>query len=118
MTTRSLSAYLRRALLCLCLGLSLAVVTLPARADDPPKFSAPEVNDFVKKFSGLMDEYIKAMKAKDEAKMKELDAKGKDLETASATVESKLKPEEAEAFAKFMAAQAQRMMDAAQEAAK
>ena len=118
MTTRSLTACFHRALLCLCLGISLAVYTLPARADDPPKFSAPEVNDFVKKFSGLMDDYIKAMKSKDEAKMKELDAKSKDLETASATVESKLKPEEADAFAKFMAAQAQRMMDAAQEVMK
>ncbi len=109
---------IRRAALCLCLALSLATFALPVRADDPPKFSAPEVNDFVKKFSDLVDAYVKAVKAKDEGKMKELDAKGKELDGLGNSVESKIKPEEMEAFGKYMTAQSQKLMEAATEASK
>ena len=118
MTTRNYVPLLRRALLCLCLALSLGTFALPVRADDPPKFSAPEVNDFVKKFGDLVDAYVKAVKAKDESKMKELDTKSKELDTLSNTIETKIKPEEQEAFGKYMTAQSQKLMDAAQEATK
>ncbi len=118
MTIPFLPKLSRRAVLCLCLVLSLATFTLPVRADDPPKFSAPEVNDFVKKFGEFVDAYAKAVKAKDEAKMKELDAKGKELDTLWNCVETKMKPEEAESFGKYMTAQSKKLLDAAQEAAK
>ena len=104
--------------LCLCLALSLTVPALPVRADDPPKFSAPEVNDFIKKFNGLVDAYAQAIKDKDEAKKKALDGQAKELEGMSGTVEAKIKPEEAEAFGKYMAAQTQKLLDAEQAAAK
>ena len=114
----SLLKPIRRAVLCLCLALSFVTFALPTRADDPPKFSAPEVNDFVKKFGDLVDAYVKAVKAKDEGKKAELDAKGKELDGLSNTVESRIKPEEMEAFGKYMTAQSQKLMDAEQEAAK
>ena len=118
MTTQTVLKTFRRAALCLCLTLSLAIFALPVRADDPPKFSAPEVNDFVKKFNDLVDAYVKAVKAKDEGKMKELDAKSKELDTLSNTIESKIKPEEMESFGKYMTTQSQKLMEAATEAAK
>ena len=118
MTIHFLPKFFRRAFVCLGLALSLATFALPVRADEPPKFSAPEVNDFVKKFGDLVDAYVKAVKAKDDGKMKELDAKGKELDGLGNTVESKIKPEEMEAFGKYMTAQSQKLMDAAQEAAK
>lgn len=118
MTTQNLLRTVRRAVVCLCLALSLATFALPVRADDPPKFAAPEVNDFVKNFSELVDAYVKAVKAKDDTKMKELDAKGKELDGLGNTIESKIKPEEMDAFGKYMTAESQKLMDAAQEAAK
>ena len=118
MTTHPRLISLRRALLCLGLALSLTTSALPVRAEDPPKFSAPEVNDFVKQFGDLVDAYVKAVKAKDEGKMKELDARGKEFEGMGNTVESKVKPEEMEAFGKYMTAQSQKLMDAMQEPAK
>ena len=108
----------RRAALGFELRVFLVAVAIPARADDPPKFSAPEVNDFIKKFNDLVDAYVKAVKAKDEGQMKELDAKSKELDTLSSTVEAKIKPEEMEAFGKYMTTQTQKLMDAAQETAK
>ncbi len=89
MTTQNLLRTVRRAVVCLCLALSLATFALPVRADDPPKFAAPEVNDFVKNFSELVDAYVKAVKAKDDTKMKELDAKGKELDGLGNTIEAR-----------------------------
>ena len=118
MTTPSLLKPARRAIPCLCLALALGTFARPLRADDPPKFSAPEVNDFVKKFGDLVDAYVKAAKAKEEGKMKELDARGKEFEGMDNAVESKVKPEEMEAFGKYMAAQTQKLMDAVPETAR
>src|SRR3954464_13553949 len=51
-----------RLALIILIGVSLASV---ARADDPPKFASPEVNDYVKRQTAWMDEYISALKAGD-----------------------------------------------------
>ena len=72
----------------------------------------------MKKFDDLVNAYVKAVKAKDEGKMKELDAKGKELDGLGTTIESKIKPEEMEAYGKYMTTQSQKLMDAEQEAAK
>jgi len=53
---------LRRLALIILIGVSLASV---ARADDPPKFASPKVNDYVKRQTAWMDEYIAAVKAGD-----------------------------------------------------
>ena len=105
-------------MLCLCLALSLAVPAASVRPECPPKLGPPEGNDMQKKFNGLVEAYAQAIKDKDEAKKKELDGQAKELEGMSGTVEAKIKPEEAEAFGKYMAAQTQKLLDAEQEAAK
>lgn len=77
--TISLLANLRRAALCSCLALSLCALAIPARADNPPKLSDSAATAYIQKLSDLMDDLLKSIKAKDEAKTKELNGK---LDTA------------------------------------
>ena len=49
---------IRRLALIILIGVSLASF---ARADEPPKFASPEVNDYVKRQTAWMDEWIAAL---------------------------------------------------------
>ncbi|MEY2539282.1 MAG: hypothetical protein QOG67_3022 [Verrucomicrobiota bacterium] len=113
MTASSLLRSFRRAAFLVCLALALAPLAPSARADDLPKFSAPEVNDFVKKYSDFVDQFVKASAAKDEAKMKELSASMDSwASTTGPAIETKIKPEEKEAFDKWMGALFEKLLAA------
>ena len=58
----------RRLAVVLLIVVSFVSFVSVSRADDPPKFSAPEVNEFVKTQTALMDDYIAAVKEGDDAK--------------------------------------------------
>ena len=60
---------LQRLALIILIGVSVACI---ARADEPPKFASPEVNDYVKRQTAWMDEWIAALEAGDYAKKSEV----------------------------------------------
>lgn len=114
MTTSSFLKLFRGAAFCVCFALILAAFTPCTRAEDPPKFSAPEVNDFLKKYSDFVDSFVKASAAKDEAKMKEINASMESwANTAVPAIESKITPEEKPAFYKAMGNMFEKMLKAA-----
>ena len=92
--------------------LLLGVFAAPLRADNPPKFKDPEVTAYFQKMSDITDRLLEAVKAKDEAKVKEWT--GKLLETSKAAegLKDKVSPEEDAAAAKWGEAQMQRLLDA------
>jgi hypothetical protein len=84
---------------------------------DLPTFSEPEVNAFVKTYSEFADEYVvayEALKAGDNSKMQALQSKSAELETESAKLAGKLKPNETERFNAFVTSCAQRISSVAQ----
>jgi hypothetical protein len=86
-------------------------------AQDIPTFSEPEVNAFVKTYAEFADEYVvayKAMKAGDNSKMQVLQSKSAELETESAKLGGKLKPNETEKFNAFVTSCAQKISSVAQ----
>ncbi len=113
MTHSSLPRILRAAALCLCFTFILAALTPSLWADDLPKFAAPEVNDFVKKYTEFVDSFVKAAGDKDEAKMKEIStAMDTWANTAGPAMEAKVTPEEKPAFDKWMGSMFEKMMAA------
>ncbi len=111
---KSLFKTIRRTLACSCAALSLATFAPRAHAADLPKFSDPAVNDFVKKYDELITTMVKDMKANDEAKMTEDGKKQDALMTGTENIQNKLKPEEADAWAKFLNSEVERLSQAAQ----
>jgi|GEM_PF-3450852 hypothetical protein len=86
-------------------------------AQDIPTFSEPEVNAFVKTYSEFADEYVvayRAMKAGDNSKMQALQSKSAQLETESAKLAGKLKPNETDKFNAFVTSCAQKISGVAQ----
>ncbi|MEY2563269.1 MAG: hypothetical protein QOH88_1462 [Verrucomicrobiota bacterium] len=113
MTNSSLPRTLRSAALALFFTFILAALAPSLRADDLPKFAAPEVNDFVKKYTEFVDSFVKAANAKDEAKMKEVStAMDTWANTAGPAMESKITPEEKPAWDKWMGGMFEKMMAA------
>jgi hypothetical protein len=94
-------------------GISLATV---ARADEPPKFAAPEVNDYVKRQTAWMDEYIAAVKAGDEDKRHELNKKmTDDMDKNAPAMREKLTDAEQPVFTKWRNEETERMQKALKE---
>jgi hypothetical protein len=113
MINSSLLRILRNAALCVCFTFILAALTPSLRADDLPKFAAPEVNDFVKKYTEFVDSFVKAAGAKDEAKMKEISTNMDTwANTAGPAMEGKITAEEKPAFDKWMGSMFEKMMAA------
>ena len=111
---KSLSNAIRRALVCSCVALSFATLAPRAHAADLPKFSDPAVNDFVKKYDELITTMVKDIKANDEAKMTEDGKKQDALMTGTENIQNKLKPEEVDAWTKFLTSEVERLGQAAQ----
>ncbi len=110
----SLFQSIRRVALCSCAALALGTLAPRAQAADLPKFSDPAVNDFVKKYDDLVTTMVKDMKANDEAKMTEDGKKQDALMADTENVQAKLKPEEADAWAKFLTSEVERLSKAMQ----
>jgi Skp family chaperone for outer membrane proteins len=70
----STRATLRRLILTLFFAVATAVL-VPAVHAAPPTLANEEANQILTEFDGLMDEIVKAVKSKDEGKMKEVGAK-------------------------------------------
>jgi hypothetical protein len=104
---------LGRLRLIILIGVVLASV---ARADEPPKFAAPEVNDYVQRQTARMDEYIAAVKAGDDNKRHELQAKmQEDMEKNVSAIREKLTDPEQSVFTKWRNDETERMQNALKE---
>ena len=104
---------LGRLALVLLIGGSLASV---ARADEPPKFASPEVNDYVKRQTAWMDEYIAAVQAGDEEKRHEINKKRlDDMDKNVSAIREKLTDAEQPLFTKWRNGETERMEKALKE---
>ena len=97
--------------------LTLALFTLPAKADELPKFSDAEVNTFVSQYADFVTKYIQAYqaaKAGNPSAFDQLKTQVKQLQDEVATVAEKLKtkPEEAQRYEQFVANYTEKMIDA------
>ena len=103
----------RRLALTILIGVALASV---ARADEPPKFASAEVNDYVKRQTAWMDEYIAAVKAGDDNKRHELNAKmQEDMDKNVGAIREKLTDAEQAVFTKWRNEETERMEKALKE---
>ena len=104
---------LGRLALVLLIGGSLTSV---ARADEPPKFASPEVNDYVKRQTAWMDEYIAAVQAGDEDKRHEVNKKRlDDMDKNVSAIREKLTDAEQPVFTKWRNGETERMEKALKE---
>ena len=104
---------LRRLALIVLIGVSLASI---ARADDPPTFASPEVNDYVKRQTAWMDEYIAALKAGDLDKKAEVFKKmSEDKDKNMSAIREKLTDAEQPVYTKWRNGETERMEKAAKE---
>jgi predicted PurR-regulated permease PerM len=97
--------------------LTLALPTLPTKADELPKFSDTEVNQFVSQYADFVTKYIQAYqaaKAGNPSAFDQLRTQVKQLQDEVAKVAEKLKakPEEAQRYEEFIANYTQKMIDA------
>jgi predicted transcriptional regulator len=100
----------RRLALTFLIGISLASV---ARADEPPKFASPEVNDYVKRQTAWMDEWIAAVEAGDFDKKSEVFKKmDEDRDKNIAAMREKLTNAEQPVFSKWRDDETKRMQKA------
>ncbi len=93
-------------------------VATPTDAGAAPTFSSEEVNKGLADYKTLMDEYVKAIADKDQAKIADLSQKYATWSQSAATWAQKLKPEEAQQFSEYMQKLAKEWTDAAANAAK
>ena len=113
MITSSLVRILRGAALGVCFALVLSALVPSVRAEDIPKFSAPEVNAFVRQFVDLTDAFAKAAADKDEAKAKDIVTKVTTLmSTEGPAIDPKLTAEERPVFEKFIQTRSDKMISA------
>ena len=104
---------LGRLALVLLIGGSLASV---ARADEPPKFASPEVNDYVKRQTAWMDEYIAALKAGDLDKKAEVFKKmSEDKDKNMSAIREKLTDAEQPVYTQWRNGETERMEKAVKE---
>jgi septal ring factor EnvC (AmiA/AmiB activator) len=97
--------------------LTLECSTLRTLADELPKFSDAEVNQFVSQYADLVTKYIQAYqtaKAGNLSAFDQLKTQLKQLEDEVAKVAEKLKarPEEAQRYEQFIANYTEKMIDA------
>src|ERR1700757_1693815 len=97
--------------------LTLALPTLPTKADELPKFSDAEVNQFVSQYADFVTKYIQAYqaaKAGNPSAFDQLKTQVKQLQDEVAKVAEKLKtkPEEAQRYEQFIATYTEKMIDA------
>ena len=97
--------------------LTLELSTLRTQADELPKFTDAEVNQFVSQFADLVTKYIQAYqaaKAGNPAAFDQLKTQVKQLEDEVPKVSEKLKarPEEAQKYEQFIANYTEKMIDA------
>lgn len=102
----------RRRVLPLGLAIALAAVAVPARADNPPKFKDPEVTAFFQKMSDAIDGLLVAVKAKDDAKVKDLTTKLMEIGKEGQPLKSRVSPEEDATASQWGEAQMQKLIDA------
>jgi hypothetical protein len=97
--------------------LTLALSALPTNADELPKFSDAEVNQFVSQYSDFVTKYIQAYQAAktgNPAAFEQLKTQVQQLQDEVAKVAEKLKakPEEAQRYEQFIANYTEKMIDA------
>jgi membrane-bound lytic murein transglycosylase B len=108
---------IRRGILLIAAMSTLALSASPAKADELPKFSDAEVNQFVSQYADFVTKYIQAYqaaKAGNPAAFDQLKAQVQQLQDEVAKVAEKLKakPEEAQRYEEFIASYAEKMIDA------
>lgn len=113
----TLSLSIRCGLLLIASILTLQSSTLRAKADELPKFSDAEVNQFVSQYADLVTKYIQAYqaaKAGNPSAFDQLKTQVKQLqdEVAKVTEKLKTKPEEAQRYEQFIANYTEKMIDA------
>jgi hypothetical protein len=97
--------------------LTVALSTLPIKADELPKFSDAEVNQFVSQYADFVTKYIQAYQAAktgNPAAFEQLKTQVQQLQDEVAKVAEKLKakPEEAQRYEQFIANYTEKMIDA------
>lgn len=98
---------IRRLALTILIGVSLASF---ARADELPKFASPEVNDYVKRQTAWMDEWIAALEAGDYDKKAEVFKKmQEDRDKNISAIREKLTNAEQPVFSKWRDDETRRM---------
>jgi uncharacterized protein (DUF3084 family) len=112
-----LSISIRCGILLIASILTSALSTLPTKADELPKFSDAEVNQFVSQYADLVTKYIQAYqaaKAGNAAAFDQLKIQVQQLQEEVAKVAEKLKakPEEAQRYEQFIASYTEKMIDA------
>jgi hypothetical protein len=113
----ALSLSIRSGIVHIAWFLTLALSTLPTKADELPKFSDAEVNQFVSQYAEFVTKYIQAYqaaKAGNPSAFDQLKTQVKQLQDEVATVADKLKakPEEAQRYEQFVANYTEKMIDA------
>jgi hypothetical protein len=113
----TLSLSIRYAILSIASILALELSTLRAKADELPKFSDAEVNQFVSQYADLVTKYIQAYqaaKAGNPSAFDQLKTQVKQLQDEVAKVAEKLKtkPDEAQRYEQFIANYTEKMIDA------
>jgi predicted PurR-regulated permease PerM len=113
----TLSLSIRCAILFIASILALQLSTLRAKADELPKFSDAEVNQFVSQYADLVTKYIQAYqaaKAGNPSAFDQLKTQVKQLQDEVSNVAEKLKtkPEEAQRYEQFIANYTEKMIDA------
>jgi hypothetical protein len=113
----ALSLWIRCGLVLVASTLTLQLSTLRAKADELPKFSDAEVNQFVSQYADLVIKYIQAYqaaKAGNPSAFDQLKTQVKQLQDEVAKVAEKLKtkPDEAQRYEQFIADYTEKMIDA------
>lgn len=112
-----LSSSIGRGIVLIASIFTLALSALPTKADELPKFSDAEVNQFVSQYADFVTKYIQAYqaaKAGNPAAFDQLKTQVQQLQDQVAKVAEKLKakPEEAQRFEQFIADYTEKMIDA------
>lgn len=99
------------------MALFLLLLAIPVTADELPKFSDKEVNDFVGHYAKLVEDYTKAYKAAKDGNpsaFEQLKTQVKQLQDEVDKVAEKLrsKPDEVPRYEQFIATYTQKMIDA------
>ncbi|WP_231427077.1 hypothetical protein [Pedobacter sp. Leaf250] len=85
---------------------------------DVPTFSSDEVNKGLAEYAKLKDEYIAALKSKNQTEIQALSTKYSTWAQTASTWASKLKPDEVQKYSDYMTKLSQEWSAAAQEAVK
>ena len=114
----ALSLSIRCGIVLIAWFLTLALSIFPTKADELPKFSDAEVNQFVRQYADFVTKYIQAYqaaKAGNPSAFDQLKTQVKQLQDEVTKVADKLKakPEEAQRYEQFIANYTEKMVDAA-----